>query len=442
MKKSALSLAAVGLSVLLAPCASGQGCEGPLFQTESFHVFAFVEPQTTMAWGDFDGDGDLDVMTGGWDSSYHVLQNNGDGTFQLLTSGYMPEPTDMAIGDFDGDGDLDVATSSYDYIDVRLFFNNGDGTFGPAAIYNLAQSCGALAAGDFDQDGSLDIALATAASGSEDGIVGVLANNGDGTFVLEGSYAIGVLPIAIGAEDLDGDGSPDLAVANLGGDDLSVLLNHGDGTFAPQARYQAGLLPRAIAIADLDADGSPDLVVANLFSEISVILNVGDGTFAPRVSYPWTTCGKDVALGDLDLDGDMDIARLSGCVGGPYEVKVGRGRGDGTFAPPEPYGIGEVVDQAFSLALGDLDGNGALDVAITLDGGPTGMCVLLSVCGVQPCNPADFALPFGVLDIFDVQLFLNHYAAHSLQADVNSDGELDFFDVQVYLNAFAAGCPD
>jgi hypothetical protein len=83
------------------------------------------------------------------------------------------------------------------------------------------------------------------------------------------------VPLSVAAADLNGDGKPDLAVANFQANTVSVLLNNGDGTFAVGAGYPAGLGPRSVVAADLNGDGKPDLALANNFANtVSVLLNI------------------------------------------------------------------------------------------------------------------------------------------------------------------------
>ena len=87
--------------------------------------------------------------------------------------------------------------------------------------------------------------------------------------------------------DLNGDGKPDLATANVDDNTASVFLNRGDGGFEPRRDYLAGAGPRWVAIGDLNNDGRPDLVTANTGSlRVSVLLNKGDGNFRAPRSYP------------------------------------------------------------------------------------------------------------------------------------------------------------
>jgi len=101
----------------------------------------------------------------------------------------------------------------------------------------------------------------------------------------------------VAALDLNGDGKPDLAVANDGSEDVSVLLNNGNGTFAaavPSAGGGAG-----VAAADLNGDGMPELIVTG-YAGVSVLRNSGNGTFAKAVNYGGGVNLGPVAVGDLN----------------------------------------------------------------------------------------------------------------------------------------------
>ena len=87
-------------------------------------------------------------------------------------------------------------------------------------------------------------------------------------------YAVGDGPVSVAIGDLDGDGAPDLAVANLHSGDVSLLLGHGDGSFRSAMDYGIPSGPRSVAIGDLDGDGTPDLAVANMSGAVSVLINV------------------------------------------------------------------------------------------------------------------------------------------------------------------------
>ncbi len=109
--------------------------------------------------------------------------------------------------------------------------------------------------------------------------------------------------------DLNGDGAPDLAVANFGSSSVSVLLGAGDGSFGSATSHGVGDEPESVAIADLNGDGVPDLVVANSLSDsVSVLLGAGDGSFGKATSYGVDSGAISVAIADLDGNGAPDLA--------------------------------------------------------------------------------------------------------------------------------------
>ncbi len=118
----------------------------------------------------------------------------------------------------------------------------------------------------------------------------VLLNAGGGRFRDAFDYAAAGYRAAVAAADLDGDGVVDLAVVNFASSQLSVLLGNGDGTFRPAVQYpestnlDAG--PTSLVVTDLNGDGKPDLAIANYnVSTVSVLFGKGDGSFYEPVDY-------------------------------------------------------------------------------------------------------------------------------------------------------------
>src|SRR6516162_8784528 len=116
------------------------------------------------------------------------------------------------------------------------------------------------------------------------------------------AFDTGSYPISVAVADFNGDGKPDLAVADIS--TVRVLLGKGDGTFLPAQSVYAGNSPHSVAVGDFNGDGIPDLAVGTYYSDgVSVLLGKGDGTFLPAVSYIAGNEPSSVAVGDFNGDG-------------------------------------------------------------------------------------------------------------------------------------------
>jgi hypothetical protein len=183
--------------------------------------------------GDFNGDGKLDlvVVNAGNPGTVGILLGNGDGTFQPMLVGpnVGAYPIFVTAADLNGDGKLDlVVTDQPEAADnVQVVLGNGDGTFQPAVAYTGGHAPQSAAVADFNGDGLPDIALANAGPSGYTGSVVLFTGTGGGAFKLEASAGAGSNPYFVIAADFNGDGKPDLAVANIDGNNVSILLNTG-----------------------------------------------------------------------------------------------------------------------------------------------------------------------------------------------------------------------
>src|SRR2546422_6485052 len=342
----------------------------PLFNPQTEYVAGTNIGVSSIVVGDFNGDGkpDLAVVNYG-DGSAWVLLGNGDGTFQparnIFLTGGGNTVWYIAEGDFNADGKLDLAVTNLTNNIVMVLLGNGDGTFQAARTFPVSTNPALVAVGDFNGDGKLDLAVSSVGSNT----VSVLLGNGDGTFQPALSFPVGLDPWYFAVGDFNGDGKLDLAVAGYGcpsdcfpspSNTVMVLLGNGDGTFRPAPSLTVGNGPAGVAVGDFNGDGKPDLVVANFNdSTLSVLLGNGDGTFQAAQtfggvgSHPYF-----VAVGDFNRDGKLDLVVTNSH---SHSISVLLGNGDGTFQPAQNFAVDS--DPVY-VTVGDFKGDGVQDLAV------------------------------------------------------------------------------
>jgi len=207
-------------------------------------------------------------------------------------------------------------------------------TFQPPVTYPVGTAPKAVAVGDFNGDGKPDLAVANAGNPAtgDDGNVSILLGNGDGTFQPANNFAAGKNPFSVAVGDFNGDSLVDLAVATNGDNTVSVLLGNGDGTFQTHVGYATGIGPVSVSVEDFNGDQISDLAVAaHPANVVSVLLGNGDGTFKGHVDYATGAANplgdpNAVVIADLNVDGKVDII-ASHAEG----ISILLGNGDGTF---------------------------------------------------------------------------------------------------------------
>jgi hypothetical protein len=330
---------------------------------------------------DVNGDGKPDaVVSNNNSSTVGVLLGKGDGTFQApVTHGSGGSGVrSVVVADVNGDGKPDAVAPNANSNTVGVLLGNGLGTFQPAVSYSSGGSSPtSVAVADLNGDGRLDIVVAN----ESDNTLGVLLGRGDGTFQPAVAYGSGSHSFTydLVIADVNGDGKPDLIVADECTDHptcnsgaVGVLLGNGDGTFQAAAIYPSGGVgsisgARSVAVADVNGDGRPDVLVANYFSgTVGVLLGNGDGTFRAPVDYNvGFTVVRSVAVADVDGDGLPDLL-VSGDIdsGTVQQGEVGYllGNGDGTFQPVVSYGSGG--NAAPSVTAADVNGDGQPDLLV------------------------------------------------------------------------------
>jgi hypothetical protein len=235
--------------------------------------------------------------------------------------------------------------------------------FGAGATYPAGNGPWGIVSGDFNGDGFPDLAVANHRAGPSTfgNGVNVLLGKADGTFQSAVSYAGGVGPTQLISADFNRDGKLDLATANTESNSISVLFGNGDGTFKPAVDYFLGQRPTAIIAADFNRDGFLDFAIFQ-GSTVAVMLADGSGGFKTAVTYPVPAGSFGLSQGDFNHDGKLDIVTTSAST---RAVSVLLGNGDGTFQPAINSSTGAGT-QPSSVVVGDFNRDGKTDIAVAL----------------------------------------------------------------------------
>ena len=284
------------------------------FVNASGSPFTVGTSPSSLAFGDFNGDGKLDIVTANSGSNnVTLLLGNGAGGFTAAPAPFAvgTNPFSILASDVNGDGKLDFITINANSNNFSVLLGNGFGGFtaAPGSPTASGTSPNYAALADFNGDGKPDLAI-TSASGN---IVLIFFGNGAGGFSFNGFFTVGSFPQSVVAQDLNSDGRPDLLIANYGDNTVTVLLNNGASSFtaAPSSPFAVGSSPQNAIIADVNGDGKPDIISANLGDNtISILLGNGSGGFTAAAGSPFASGPTPSALAQADFnnDGSLDLA--------------------------------------------------------------------------------------------------------------------------------------
>jgi hypothetical protein len=392
------SITLLSVAMLVVSCSSS-GNNGGISNNGGIPAFSLY---WSVAVGDLNGDGKLDIATGfthfesatkqpGFVSVY-LEDSSNPGSFRkpsTYSAGPAPsdfDPSNIVIADLNGDGKLDLVSSNSQRTSntggVSIYFQDpaNPGQFLSATNYATGNHPAGIAVGDLNGDGKPDIAIA--------GVNGVSIlfqdPNNPGTFLAPTTVSVGSGTSSVAIADVNGDGKADLVVTTATA--VAVLLQVMPGSFSPAATYNAGQQPIYVVVADLNGDGKPDLAVANLgsptdgtTSSLEVLLQDPNvpGTFLAATHYKTDIRSESLAIADLNGDGKLDIAVANtGALAGPCPPSCGSSGASvsvllqdptfpGRFQPATNYAGN---DQVLSVAIGDMNGDGKPDLVLTEGG--------------------------------------------------------------------------
>ncbi|NOZ52502.1 MAG: VCBS repeat-containing protein, partial [Gammaproteobacteria bacterium] len=334
----------------------------------------------SVALGDLDGDGDLDMVVANGqffpansgDYNNRVYINDGGGRFTVFSQELGTNSDFVALGDVDGDGGLDIVLSKSK--GNRIYINvDGAGSF--AYLDQVLGSGGSFALGDVDGDGDLDMVVTDP---GEDNFNRVYKNGGAGNFINSNQLLGANISLSIALGDVDGDGDLDMVVANTQANRI-YKNSDGTGSFLDSGQTLGTSYSTFVTLGDVDGDGDLDMVVANTHAN-RVYKNDGDGNFIDTGQVLGLSYSTSVVLGDVDSDGDLDMVVANFNLDEQNRVYLNDGTGSFTDS-------GQLLgtnNRSNSVVLGDIDGDGDLDMVVANGGrGEPNRVYLNSLAGTE-----------------------------------------------------------
>jgi len=335
------------------------------------------------AWGDYDGDGDLDLYFTGElnaNSNGGGLYENDNGTFTLLSNSGLPMLSLGAAdwGDIDNDGDKDVVVMGYNGSSgsADVYINNGNGTFTAAFSGIFLSYMGDVAFADYDGDGDLDIGLTGIETTNWTFFTRIYTNNGSGSFTPLNLNLPALNYGKIKFADYDNDSDMDFILHGWDTPNnvayTKIWQNDGSNNFTEVSLNLPQLWLGDLEWGDVDNDGDLDLIISGTSSsdsEAHLMLNNNDGTFTDDPHFNNVTPAHRIAsieLADFDNDGFLDFFVAGTNVVGAVETKIAKlynNNGSGVFS--------ENTNNTFAgvdysdADVGDYDNDGKVDLFYT-----------------------------------------------------------------------------
>ena len=367
-----------------------------------------------------------------------------NGSFEAkidFSTGYSPR--NVGLGDIDGDGKPDLAVTNGSSNTVSVFRNTSvsgaitESSFAAKVDFTTGGSPYSVVIGDVDGDGKPDLVIAN----QDNNTVSVFRNTSASGSITVSSFAskvdftTGWDPFGVAIGDLDGDGKTDLVVTNFMNNTVSVFRNTGTSgsitasSFASKVDFTTGSEPYSVVIGDVDGDGKPDIVVANegdnnvsVFRNTSTSGSLTASSFASKVDFTTGVNPRSVDIGDVDGDGKTDVVVTNW---GSNTVSILRNTSASgsitasSFASKVDFTTGSEPN---SVAIGDLDGDGKPDLVVTNETSNT-VSVLRNTIGggnIPPAAPQKLAVTY--------------CSNQSITIKWQKNSEADFMRYRIYRN--------
>lgn len=404
------------------------------------HAFQFSENTSTLvdvrrstsAWGDYDNDGDLDLAVSGYNGATGVIRlyKNNNGTFTIdedpFSTIYSVHFASLVWGDYDNDGDLDLVVSGRQNsgdLPSTFLYENTNGTFAvnstvSATLTNVQYS--ALAWGDYDNDGNLDLVVSGTTNTNNTGAITTLyKNDGNGGFTDSGISLPNVYWSALSWGDYDNDGDLDLAISGIDDSDHSiakVFKNDGSDGFSDSGATIEGTSYGDIDWGDYDNDGDLDLAISGYTDTPGTITrvykNTGSHVFTNDAGLSLTGVRNSaLSWNDYDNDGDYDLLVTGTTTGSQNDALTNLYENDGSGGLTEFSGSNLPDIALGAVSFGDYDNDG--DADLVLSGMNSGGNLTKVFENIKSPLPLDKTLP-------------GAYWSSSDWGDYDNDGDLDF----------------
>ena len=340
------------------------------------------------AAGDFNGDGMQDLaVVNFYDDNVSVLMNttaSGSTTLSLADAqdfAVGPGPEGVAVADVNGDGKPDIIVANFNDYTVSVLINttvpgSPTASFAAQQTFFVGDGPDAVVVADINGDGKPDIITSTMHTDVASVLLNTTATGAaSASFSAVQTFAVGSSPWALTASDLNGDGSPDLAVVNLDDNTVSVLINttvaaSATASFVAQQVFPAGNGPQSVAAGDINGDGLPDLAVVGWAdNNVSVLLNTTTpssttASFAAEQEFTAASASYSVSVADVNGDGLADIVVAdSGTPTAAVLVNTtSTGSATASFAPVQDF----LADSGWSSALvvADMNNDGLPEITL------------------------------------------------------------------------------